>query len=233
MSIYTTRQKTASKDFLGDNCKLFMPFNEGSGTTFSDIVGDVVFTDSTAAVKKAYAASVADVSVASHTGTVPNIAAKHVIFGCVYTPQTSSSLTNFNMGSALDFILQIRNNQAQIDSKDQTANNITLTGTLGESMISVLTFDNSTGDFKVFAGYNGGAVSLIETQDASVHKDAPASSNKMKIGGNTANKQDFMESFVLTPTALPTDADLITFLDWTYQQVLAGNKVLHPDLANY
>lgn len=233
MTILTSKQKTAKKDYLGKNCKIFLPLNEGSGSSFTDIAGGIVISGLSVGHTVPNAVTMYGSSITS--GIMPTIpAGKNIISFVTNIVNTSSSQNVVSIGTTTTYAIQFSQNG--LIAIDGTSYNAAFGGTdvSGESKIRAVTWNGETGEIRSYSGDNGGAVAFRNTVDgsASAGKDIVLP-NMLQLGGSAAFIADYYGLALIVTDSLPDDSDLISMLDWTYQQQIIGNKVIHPDFANY
>ena len=240
MSILTHKMKTARKDYLGDNCKLFFPFNGGSGAQVTDIVGGVKTTFDSATHNVPHAITghqFTTGNTAPNEGTIPTIPkGKHIIAltsGIIPTGGPAFGQIVFGQTSISDAGVAI--SSAGGVSNKGIASTSAAFGTLsaGDKAIRCFTFNNSTGELRTYSGISTGSVSFANTTDASAHIGALELTNSLQIGNNSTFVADWYVAAILVVNSLPSDSDLTSMLDWTLAQNIVGHKVIHPDFAKY
>ena len=240
MSILTHKMKTARKDYLGDNCKLFFPFNEGSGTQVADIVGGVKTTFDSATYNVPHTITghqFTTGSAAPDEGVMPTISkGKHIIaLTSGVIPTGGAAFAAVNFGSTLTTNAGIELTASGTVSNAGVVQTSVSFGTLntGDKAIRCLTFNNSTGELRAYSGISTGSVAFANTADASAHIGAFELTNSIQIGNNSTFIADWYLAALLVVDTLPSDSDLTSMLDWTLAQNIVGHKVIHPDFAKY
>lgn len=225
MSILTQKMVTAKAEFLTPNSAFFMPFNEGSGNVFTDLVSGSSITMDSAAHTKPHAATTVQDTSTSING-MPSPVGKNIIAFFIFTPVTSSAFATVAIG-VTTFVITLDGSQVLINSSKGSAVTATVAGvTLGQTAIVACTFNKDTGELRSFVGVNGGVVSFENTADAAIHLDETEFSNQLQLGFSASFVPDYYTAYMHFPDVLPSDSDLITYLDWNYQQVLKGHKVI-------
>jgi len=233
MSILTHKMKTARKDYFGSNCKFFMPMNEGTGTTVTDLASGVACTSASIAHDTPHAIS-GNISISDQSaGTVPQLTGAHLLMYCVGIPITNAAFFTWALGKATTgFNPSLSGSVGSINSPAGAAVTAAFAGvTATQTAMLAFTFNNSTGELRSYQGVNGAGVAFNATADASLHLGQTITDNELSFGGIVNQQYLICASHLLT--TLPSDADLITYLDWTYQQAIVGHKVLDSRLIPY
>ena len=233
MTILTSKAKTARKDYLGDNSKMFIPFNEGIGDTVKELVSGVDLTTegSTHSVAHAITTSIA---VTQEQEKFKELSGgDNIIFGFIVTPNTSAGFAIIALGSpSTGFFVKCDGTGVMVGSDEGGDVNAPVSGvTLGQSAIVVGTYNGTSGELRSYVGVNGGSVAFGSTTDASIHIPEKLFKKQIQIDFSYSFKQDHYLYFCETPNALPSEADLLAALDWTYTKSLQGHKVLHPTIS--
>ena len=233
MTILTSKAKTARKDFLGGNSKIFIPFNDGSGDTIKELVSGVNLTTEGSTHSVAHAITTSIVNAASDEKLKSLKGSDNIIFGFVVTPNTSLGFALVDFGSlGSGFSVKCDGTGVSVNSDKGGAVNASVAGvTLGQSAIVVGTYNSSSGELRSYVGVNGGSVVFDSTSDASIHIPEKSFVKQIKIDFSLSFKQDHYLYFCETPDSLPSEADLLAALDWTYAKALSGHKVLHPTIS--
>ncbi len=232
MSDLTSKQKTAKKDYLNESSLVFFPFNDGTGNAIRDLVSDVSITTDGSTHTTPHGIVTSRVTGAS-TGIPDTPLHKNVIMSLVGTPNTSTAFFLFAFGNITSgIVLEISGAQASVGSPLAAAITAAIAGvTLSQSCLVALTFNIITGELRSYAGVNGGAVSFQNTADASAFIPEDNFSPIIKLAFSSSFKQFMQSAYMDTPDSLPAEADLLTYLDYTYQQTLVGHKIIDPRLT--
>lgn len=233
MTILTSRAKTARKDFLGGNSKIFIPFNDGSGDTIKELVSGVNLTTEGSTHSVAHAITTSITNLVEDEKLKSLKGSDNIIFGFVVTPNTSQGFALIEFGSSgSGFSVKCDGAGVSVNSDKGSGVAASVSGvTLGQSTIVVGTYNGASGELRSYVGANGGSVIFDSTSDASIHIPEESFKKQIKIDFSSSFKQDHYLYFCETPDVLPSEADLLAALDWTYAKALSGHKVLHSTIS--
>jgi len=232
MSILTHMMKTAKDDNRGANCKMWMPFNEGSGTSFGDLAGGISSqVDGSAAHT---IANTVTMGVANTTETqMPTIGEK--VWVLVYMEQVVQSVSFCTMsmgtGSASDQKISVTESFAAVDEGatiyQTTASS---SASVGNDVFVAATSDLST--LTHYRGINGGTVAAVNTVDitASGNNIVFDDSSSVLIGSTAFRQHVYGVALFAFSDGLPSD--LVEGLQWMQDQWLQGHKTIYPGWKN-
>ena len=239
MSIITPKMvNNRSADSPG-SCVFFMPFTEGSGTTYSDVVGDISVADDNAGgwTTNAHCAE-AKVSGAADSGTFPTIpAGKSIIFITVdIIGVGGSALSNTSIGAVSQDAYGVSNTGGfSVNTGLTTAITAAYTaGANGEKQIRVGTYNGATGLLSSYSAVDGAALAADNTTDGStlVGIAIDPTTDNFLIGSSINDSYAYGVALYIVDT-LPSDAVLIEAGNWVYKNWTNGVKGLPPQLATY
>lgn len=238
MSILTHTMKTAKKDYLGENAKIFFPFNEGSGSVFTNIVDGMTITglSPTHAVPHAATFYTGTSASAPTSGSLPSVpAGKSVIVFVVNIIDISSSqnvvqIGNTASGTGFGMTASFVINKSGTGSISAA---FSATDTSGQSRLRGGTWNGVTGELRSYSGINAGSVAFDNTEDAFGFVGSLDLDNLIQVGSSASFIPDFYGLAMLIVDDLPEETDLLEFLDWTYQELLQGHKLIDPRLAAF
>ena len=236
--ILTPRLRTAGKDYIGSNCSMFFPMDEGSGDTITDLVKGYQFEKAGSvfttphAIKQSWLAGDRNDSL-----TLTSDATKHLLFFLVGQVDLSAGAFTFSLGTSTSFSLGLNASSFNINSSlvDPALNpviSVAMDTIVSTDVVLVAgTLNKDTGEIRSYNGING-AVVFANTDDASGHIPVYSSmANNLALGSGLA--QYYMSAGVLYLNSLPAEADLLDMLEVTRQNIIAGHKWYDPRLSNY
>lgn len=227
MSILTHKMKTARKDYLGANCKVFFPFNEGSGTDITDIAsGGVITAAPTFTVPHAVTVGVSDTTFV----LTSKPANKHLISFVIAKVNTSPAFCEFRSSSTSDGF-SIASTAAIKKSGVTHAVTYSSVSTTSVSC-RAFTADTQTGELRLFYGDTATPISF-DVSGTNAQAAGALSLDNGFVVGNAAFPSDFYLGAVFYTDTLPTDSDMETMLQWTFDKARLGDKIVHPDFALY
>ena len=235
--ILTNKQRTHGNgvfapDYIGDNCEMFFPFDEGSGTVLRSVVNGYEYTKAGIdfTVPHAVKGNFAGTDRSDSVVLTPKVN-KHVVMFYLSTVDINSSVNTFNLGGQTSFILSLQLNNVSVNSSLAASVSLTPdTIVTTDTVMAALTFNKDTGEAKLLNGING-AVVLADTQDASAHLPAYGDmTDIITLGTFTMSSYG---AAVLFTDSLPTDADMISMMEATRLNFLSGKKYYDPRLSNY
>ena len=232
--IITPKQRTAAKDFIGSNCEMFFPMDEGSGDIITDIANGYQFTKATIDHTLPHAVT-QNFGNADRSGskTLAIDGKKHILVFMVGKVLVNNTLFNISFGSPTDFNLNLSG--AGFGSTSSAgASTAAAMATIAANDIVLIagTFNKDTAELRSYHGLNGATVLNENTTDASVHlPEMDKLSNVITLGNTLA--QGLMAGGLLLLNSLPAEADLLEMLEVTHQNIINGRKWYDPRLSNY
>lgn len=170
MTRLTNKQLLRSKKLFGDNCQLFFPCDEGSGTVITDVMNGFSVTAAGAEWADAHACklTVADYDLAANYNLL-DLKDKHLLFVHAYKAFTSSAFGIFSLQNlaAPTRTYSISGGAGFAVNDTSGTQTVATVGTPGTGdRILAGTWNPVNGEVKSYEGVDGAAPALVNTEVA-------------------------------------------------------------------
>lgn len=229
--VLTPKMRSTTK--ISPACKLWMPFDEGSGNTHTSRVGNISVTTAGSTYATPHTATILETN--ADAGSAISIGAgKTILMLYGVLPSSFYSFHQFTLGNGgITHIGLGSNDQFSIkdDLLSSDASTAMTVATVGQRKFSAALVDGSTGDITVFESDNDAAMSLVET----VSHGAPFSSITPKLvtgtvplGINNTTPQATYGAALWATSNTVTKAQALEWFEEMRANWVIGRKI-HPE----